>query len=604
MMMMRRLTALSIAASLLLLAAGCKEPKTPTAPVAAPAATPSATPTAGAPAEPTPAAEPPPAVEEPPKPVEKAKPRVAPGAELFGIHPPIELSLTLGENAVASLGRKPRKKVRGELEYGGKTYRKVGVRLKGHRTMQDLDEKPAFILDFDKYKPGRRFLGLKRLVMNNLADDPTMVREVLGYSVLGRAGVPLPRTGYATVTLNGDLLGLYLLVEPVDSLFLARHYPDGTGNLYEGEYGCDLYPPDVDGFDHDSGPEGDREALRALANAATKGLGALVDGDKPLVDKKLVITFLAASAVLADFDGYDHGHNYFLYHEPSRGRFSLMAWGVDRMLYRDYNIFESNGVLARLCFADLPCRLEYVQEVQRVTDLFEKAGLQERMDVLLRIIEPAEKADTRRSHSAEKTAEKRAELVAFIKDRPGQLREQTACWKDGKEVDADGDGHACTDCAPDNPAVHPGAEEVCDKRDNNCSGLPDDSPKCDCPSARVVGGTFHFCDLPMSWADAAAHCKAKGMSLARIDSKAQSKAVQRKTRKVRKSRWWIGLHDRGREGRFEWDDGSPVTFTYWKGSSQPDNDYCGEDCVALARRGKGRWFDTHCETKRPFICRK
>ena len=45
------------------------------------------------------------------------------------------------------------------------------------------------------------------------------------------------------------------------------------------------------------------------------------------------------------------------------------------------------------------------------------------------------------------------------------------------EVDADGDGYpSCRDCDDANPAVHPGAPEICDGLDNDCNGAVDDAP--------------------------------------------------------------------------------------------------------------------------------
>ena len=42
--------------------------------------------------------------------------------------------------------------------------------------------------------------------------------------------------------------------------------------------------------------------------------------------------------------------------------------------------------------------------------------------------------------------------------------------------DSDGDGtNDADDCAPDDPLIHPGAEEVCDGVDNDCSGEADDN---------------------------------------------------------------------------------------------------------------------------------
>ena len=44
-------------------------------------------------------------------------------------------------------------------------------------------EKPAFKIDFDKYVKERRFLGLERIILNNMVEDGSMLRENLGARV-------------------------------------------------------------------------------------------------------------------------------------------------------------------------------------------------------------------------------------------------------------------------------------------------------------------------------------------------------------------------------------------------------------------------------------
>ena len=58
---------------------------------------------------------------------------------------------------------------------------------------------------------------------------------------------------------------------------------------------------------------------------------------------------------------------------------------------------------------------------------------------------------------------------------PDQLDSDNDGVGDACEDDKDGDGVAdMQDCAPLNPAIYPGAEEVCDGADNNCNSLPDE----------------------------------------------------------------------------------------------------------------------------------
>jgi len=63
--------------------------------------------------------------------------------------------------------------------------------------------------------------------------------------------------------------------------------------------------------------------------------------------------------------------------------------------------------------------------------------------------------------------------------------------------------------------------------------------------------------------------------------------------------YWIGLSDATEEGKWIWDDGSDLDFTFWRGGEP--NDWGGrEDCVHI--RANQRWNDINCNNKAAFIC--
>lgn len=576
----------ALAGLLLALAATCSRAPTPAAPPAAP---------------PCPDVLPSPAPQVGPGTAAHERDRALSDA-LFSGAQTLRLRIDLGADARASLQRKRRKPTRVTVRVGQQVLEKVGLRLKGHRTMQKLDEKPSMVLDFDRYAPGRRFMGLRRLVLNNLDDDPTRVREALGYALYRRAGVAAPRTTYAVVTLDGRPRGIYLAVEGVDEVMLARHFEDASGNLYEGEYGCDVRPTDVWGFDMDAGTATGREDLIALAARADAGVAALYTGDKPALDVRRVLAYLATSAVLGDFDGYRHAHNYFLYHEPTTGLWSMIPWGIDRVLFKQLDIFDSDGRLARICLDDRQCRVRYVKAVREAIKPFEGPALAEEVSAAFARVDAIELSDGGRPAISNRTKSKRAALRDFVATRAARVGKQLRCLEGDREVDRDGDGHGCMDCDDGDPAVHPGAHETCNDQDDDCNGRTDDDPACPCAVEEIEGAEFHFCVSEADWATAAADCAARGLTLARIDNLAQSRAVHDRARDEFSGRWWIGLSDQVTESEFRWHDGMPLTWSHWK-KGEPNDGYCGEDCVAFAKAGKGRWYDAHCALKRPFICR-
>jgi spore coat protein CotH len=531
---------------------------------------------------------------------EGASPRPIAGAdELFSHQAIPRLELRIAPDAMAALDEKPRKHVPAELTYAGTTLQ-VGVRMKGHRAMRGWDGKPALKIDFDRYVPGQKLFGLASLTLNNLVEDPTMVREALAYRLFREAGVPAPRTGYVELAVNGRPFGLYLNVESLDDAFLTDRLGKAT-SLYEGEYGCDLYPDDVWGFDQDAGEDRSRDDLTALAAAASERPASLFSGPSPLVDTERVLAYLATSALVGDFDGYRHSHNYRLARDPKTGRWLLLPWGLDRTFKKRLDPHDSGGLLAKLCFADTICRAEYDRTLVRLARRFAGMDLTRELDALLSFIDEAAKRDPKKPYDADDMRKRRASLREFLVERWSEVERGVTCLDGNRELDRDGDGAGCLDCDDRRADVHPGAVETCDRIDNDCSGLVDDAPACGCPAVTIGARTMHLCDLPMVWTDAAAFCEKMGMTLARIDSRAESRALYDAATAVRKDRWWIGLNDRAGEGTFVWHDGSPVTFTRWS-KHQPDNDTCNEDCVALKDGGKGRWHDTHCGQRRPFVC--
>ncbi len=505
-----------------------------------------------------------------------------------------EMLLRLEPDAWESLERRPRRFVEGEFEHRGVSQR-VQLRLKGHRSMRKLGEKPAFRLEFPDAGPD----GLRALVLNNLVEDPTAQREVLAYSWMHEIGIAVPRTSYVRVRLNDRDKGLYLAVEPLDDEFVEARGGGPHDLLYEGEYGCDIQAADVAGFDPDAGQDPKRRQLHSFAERAADPELAF-DGARGPLDMPAFLQYLAASALIGDFDGYRHAHNYYAHYRSTSSRWTFLPWGLDRAFTKRLGIDDSQGLLARNCFRDARCKLEYARTLHALAASFEA------FDLPAQARELATRVDEYRAPSPPereaKVASAREELDAFLRERPTEVRSQLSCLDaGGNELDRDGDSYGCTDCNDANASVHPGSNESCNAIDDDCSGLADDAAECSCEIATIDGTDYHFCALPMPWTEADQLCREKGLSLVRVDSKRLSRALYRNASRIDEQRWWIGYSDAQTEGDFRWRDGARGSFTYWS-KHQPDNGSCNEDCAALRSKANGRWHDTHCNQHRPFIC--
>ncbi len=215
------------------------------------------------------------------------------------------------------------------LKAGTTTYGPydIGLRLKGNASFRTLDGKAAFKLKFNHSVSGQKFLGLKKLTLNNMVQDPSMLHETHAYEVFRYAGVPAPRTGFAFVRVDGEPYGVYLNIETVDSVFLERWFASTT-HLYEGEYGADVEIGRASGLQVEEGSETDHSDLNALMTAAAEQGPGWADRVAPHADLEEMTRMWAVEKLIGHWDSYSGGwqtgpNNYFL-HSDAGGRFSMV----------------------------------------------------------------------------------------------------------------------------------------------------------------------------------------------------------------------------------------------------------------------------------------
>jgi hypothetical protein len=262
----------------------------------------------------------------------------------------------------------------------GETHAEVGVRKKGFVGSQS-DTKPSLKLRFDKYVDDQILGGvMKRMTLNNSIQDPSMVNTCLSYRVFAAAGNPASRCNFATVSVNGKDLGLYVHVEELKKPFLRRHFNSDDGNLYEGTVSD--FTPTYRGTiekktNEDEDDWSDIDAVvAALQDPSDAGLAALGE----IVDLDRFLSFWATEVLIGHWDGYSgHRNNYQFYREPE-GRFVFIPWGPDATFHLedDPNPFDgiSNPPPSVLALTAIPnrlynhpeWRLAYVDRLKEILD--------------------------------------------------------------------------------------------------------------------------------------------------------------------------------------------------------------------------------------------
>ncbi|XP_060903012.1 CD209 antigen-like [Labrus mixtus] len=129
-----------------------------------------------------------------------------------------------------------------------------------------------------------------------------------------------------------------------------------------------------------------------------------------------------------------------------------------------------------------------------------------------------------------------------------------------------------------------------------------DKTACKMGWRKFESSCFFTSVVKKTWTLAREYCQNNGAELAIITSQKEMRFVNGLYRSDQEV--WIGLTDKGVEGKWEWVDGTPMTTTFW-GKGQP-NSHSGrnQDCVEFWHRalGVGEWNDENCKILQYFIC--
>src|SRR5436190_5294042 len=110
----------------------------------------------------------------------------------------------------------------------------------GNRTL--WAPKRSWKADLEPDGGGQRLVGMSKLNLKAMYNDPSQLREALAWRLFARAGVPASRHTYAKLGLNATYMGLFSVIEQVDRRFLKERFGDNDrGNLYKaacGGLGC------------------------------------------------------------------------------------------------------------------------------------------------------------------------------------------------------------------------------------------------------------------------------------------------------------------------------------------------------------------------------
>lgn len=326
--------------------------------------------------------------------------------------------LELSDDALDALRDDARTDVPATLRYADQSW-EVGLHLKGSRSLRGLSEKAGFKIDVGEFVEDQTFYGLRRLTLNNMVQDRSMIREHTVYRAYADIGVPAPRHGYAEVWVNDEPYGLYGVLDTMDGPFARWAIPeDGEGWLYEGGDGADVLAGREDRFKVQASgagePYADLAALVTELDAAADVMDVLEARFDPSVFRMWATDIAAGHR-----DGYvRRRNNYLLYHGPLTDRWWMIPWGNDQAFREASDPYT--GFFGRLltdCERSERCRDRLEQALEEVVDAWEAQDLAGYADATGAFIAEACERDPRREALCGHD-----NIVEFIEARPGQIR--------------------------------------------------------------------------------------------------------------------------------------------------------------------------------------
>ena len=269
------------------------------------------------------------------------------------------------------------------------TFADIGVRLKGQATRTNLYGKAAMKLKFDAFVPGQKFLGLTRMTLNSMVQDPSFVHEDIAYRLYRAMGIIAPRTTYSWVTLNGADFGLYMNIESVDAQMLKRWVT--PKHLYSSNcYLADLTYYQSGCYDTNYGDTDRSDLNAAIAVSVYDGADWWREVNK-VADMTAVINLMATDIYTSNWDGYTDvvQNNYYLVFDMT-GKLRIIPWGQDGAFPMDSSAqldwlgqgpaFRNFGnqqrsVMLRKCVAYDPCAAQLIRAHVAVKNKAEELAL-------------------------------------------------------------------------------------------------------------------------------------------------------------------------------------------------------------------------------------
>jgi spore coat protein CotH len=273
-----------------------------------------------------------------------------------------------------------------DLSWRNVKVRNVGIRSRGQGSRNPI--KPGYKVEIDHYTTGQTLAGLSTIILDNIWQDDSLIREKLAFEMFERMGQPAPRESFCRLFINNEYQGVYNITEEIDADFAKRVTGETDGTLFEYHWSADgiwraedlgsiaaykpklearthvldadstLYDPIVNLFHEVNGP--DDAVWRSRV--------------EQYIDLTQFMTQVGIEQYVAENDGilgYAGMNNFYLYRFQGTTRHRLFVWDKDNaFLFLDSPLPTTDGnVLFRRAMAYPDLREVYFSTLEQCARL-------------------------------------------------------------------------------------------------------------------------------------------------------------------------------------------------------------------------------------------
>jgi uncharacterized protein (TIGR03437 family) len=271
----------------------------------------------------------------------------------------------------------------------------IGIRQHGGGSRSPI--KPNIDLNFAHYTKTQTFMGEGFLLLKANNEDASNLHEWITMKLFRKMGFPAPRESFATVAVNGTLLGFYMIVEHDDPAFTQRNYGESAGYFYEwqnigdnydfGNLGTNpmLYSAYLDLKSNQASP--DLQTFANLVQAVNQPVTSAyyIAQLQQFMDPQMFLTYAATENVMGEADGMVGGiegmNNFLLYQFQGTTIYTLAPWDKDLTFGdpgRDIFLGFTNGNFINVLAANLMAipgyKNIYMDQISRAANLLGGEG--------------------------------------------------------------------------------------------------------------------------------------------------------------------------------------------------------------------------------------